>query len=159
MLGCHSVHHHDGFELLYATLLGLMTLLLAGGEPAQDAAAPVRVMSVEQRLIVRVPVRLRAYGRLRWEEDRNGPKCLPVGALAGASLAGDDGIDFVLRNRQRVRAKLDDDCDGLDFYGSFYVQPEDRRICAGRDTIRSRAGASCEIRRFKMLVPHFVAAE
>ena len=116
-------------------------------------------MSVEQRLIVRVPVRPRAKGRLRWEESRHGPKCLPVEALAGASLAGSDGIDFVLRGRQRVRAKLDDDCDGLDFWEGFYVQPEDRRICAGRDAIRSRVGGVCGISKFRMLVPHLDPSE
>lgn len=111
-------------------------------------------MSVEQRLIVRVPVRPRVNGRLRWEEANYGPKCLPVQAVAGASLAGNDGIDFVLQGRKRVRAKLDSECDGLDFWEGFYIQPEDRRICAGRDTIRSRVGGVCGISKFRMLVPH-----
>lgn len=110
-------------------------------------------MTIEERLIVRVPVRPRLHGRLRWEEADHGPKCLPVGAIAGASLAGNNGIDFVLRNRQRVRAKLDDECAGLDFWEGFYVQPQDRRICARRDSISSRVGATCEISRFRMLSP------
>lgn len=114
-------------------------------------------MSIERRLVVRVPVGPRIPGHLRWHEVGDGPRCLPVRAIAGASLAGDFGIDFVLRNRQRVRARLDDDCGGLDFYDGFYVQPEDRRICAGRDEIRSRVGATCEISRFRMLAPQLVA--
>ena len=116
-------------------------------------------MTIEQRLIVRVPVRPRFRGRLHWEEVDYGPKCLPVGAIAGASLAGPDGIDFVLRNRQRVRAKLDDDCGGLDFYDGFYVQPQDRRVCARRDSISSRVGRTCVINRFRMLVPRLEGGE
>lgn len=116
-------------------------------------------MTVEQRLIVRVPVRPQWRGQLRWDEADRGPKCLPVGAIAGASLAGTDGIDFVLRNRQRVRAKLDADCAGLDFWEGFYVQPQDRRICARRDSISSRVGATCEISRFRSLTPRFEQEE
>jgi hypothetical protein len=143
---------------LYAALLGLLTVLLSGSEQA-DAAPSVRSMTIEQRLIVRVPVRPRLRGHLHWEEVDYGPKCLPVGAIAGASLAGPDGIDFVLRNRQRVRAKLDDDCGGLDFYDGFYVQPQDRRVCARRDSISSRVGRTCEINRFRMLVPRLEGGE
>ena len=64
-----------------------------------------------------------------------------------------ESIDFVLRNRQRVRAKLASDCDGLDFWDGFYMQPEDTQICAGRDVVRNRAGGTCEIRRFRLLRP------
>ena len=143
---------------MYTAFLGLLTLLLAGGEQS-TAPAEVRTMVVEQRLIMRVPVRPQFRGRLRWEEEEHGPKCLPVGAIAGAALAGSNGIDFVLKNRQRVRAKLGDECTGLDFWDGFYVQPQDRRICARRDSISSRVGATCEINRFRMLVPHLERGE
>lgn len=144
---------NDGISPLFSALIAYLTLLLSGSEQSAQPAPAVRSMSVEQRLIVRVPVRPRLRGRLHWEEHDRGPKCLPVGAIAGASLAGPDGIDFVLRNRQRVRAKMSDDCGGLDFYGGFYVQPEDGRICARRDPIRRRDGGICEIDRFRLLVP------
>lgn len=138
---------------MYAALLSLLTILMSGSEQADAAVPSVRSMTIEQRLIVHVPVRPRFRGRLHWDEGDHGPKCLPVSTIAGAALAGTDGIDFVLRNRQRVRAKLDDDCGGLDFYDGFYVQPQDRRICARRDSISSRVGRTCEINRFRMLVP------
>lgn len=144
---------------MYAAFLSLLTVLLVGSEQGQAPASTVRSMTVEQRLIVRVPVRPRFHGRLQWEEADYGPKCLPVSAIAGAALAGTDGIDFVLRNRQRVRAKLDDDCGGLDFYDGFYVQPQDRRVCARRDSISSRVGRTCEINRFRMLVPRLEGGE
>ena len=144
---------------MYAALLSLLTVLMVGSEQAEAPAPSVRSMTVEQRLIVRVPVRPRFHGRLHWEEADHGPKCLPVSAIAGAALAGTDGIDFVLRNRQRVRAKLGDDCGGLDFYDGFYVQPQDRRVCARRDSISSRVGRTCEIDRFRMLVPRLEGGE
>src|SRR5688500_8211861 len=45
---------NDGQSPLYAALLGLLTVLLSGSEQA-DAAPSVRSMTIEQRLIVRVP--------------------------------------------------------------------------------------------------------
>ena len=68
-------------------------------------------------------------------------------------LSGRSSVDFVLRDRRRVRAELDSDCPALDFYGGFYVQPDDDRICARRDVIRSRMGGICRIERFRRLVP------
>ena len=64
-----------------------------------------------------------------------------------------NGIDFILRGRQFVRARLDTDCEGLDFYGGFYLQSEDKRICARRDAISLRTGGSCRIEKFRTLTP------
>jgi hypothetical protein len=139
--------------MIFAGFFGLLAMLLAGGEPAPVAPAPsVRVMTVERQMILRIPVRTHPNLLLRWEEEK-GPKCLPVAAIAGAMLSGRDSIDLVLRNRQRLRARLDSDCDGLDFYGDFYIQTGDDRVCAKRDVIRSRMGGSCRIEKFKLLVP------
>jgi hypothetical protein len=68
-------------------------------------------------------------------------------------LSGPQQVDFILVNRQHVRAELDNDCPALDFYGGFYLQLPDDRLCAGRDAIRPRMGGSCTIEKFKMLVP------
>ena len=107
---------------------------------------------IEERLIIRIPVAPRPRIRIRWEEEK-GPKCLPAEGIARAFLSGPDSVDFLMRGRQLIRARLDSDCDGLDFYGQFYVQPNDGRICARRDAIRSRVGGSCRIERFRTLVP------
>jgi hypothetical protein len=141
--------------MTFAGFFGLIALLLASSEaesPSADDAPKVRVMTIQQEMILRVPVR--PYPRLKfhWEEDK-GPKCLPVQAIAGALLSGSDSIDIVLRNRQRVRARLDNDCEGLDFYGGLYLQTEDGQLCAKRDVIRSRMGGTCTIEKFRMLVP------
>lgn len=138
--------------MIFAGFVGLLSALLAGSAVPPAPPEGVRIMTVEERITIRVPVAPHPRRRLRWEEEK-GPKCLPVGAIAGAFLSGPDSIDFLLRGRRLVRARLDNDCDGLDFYGKLYVQPEDRRICARRDAIRSRAGTSCRIEKFRSLVP------
>jgi hypothetical protein len=138
--------------MILTGLVGLLAAMLAGSEEPPAPREGVSIMSVEERLIIRVPVAPRPRVRLRWDEEK-GPKCVPAGAIARAFLSGPDSIDFMLRGRQFVRAQLDSDCEGLDFYGGFYVQPEDRRICARRDTIRSRVGGSCRIEKFHTLVP------
>jgi hypothetical protein len=138
--------------MIFAGLMGLLSALLAASEAPPMPAERVRITTIEERLTIRVPVAPRPRRRIRWEEEK-GPKCLPAGAIAGAFLSGPDSIDFLLHDRRLVRARLDNDCGGLDFYGKLYVQPEDRRICARRDTIRSRAGASCRIEKFRSLVP------
>ena len=87
----------------------------------------------------------------RWVEKR-GPKCIAAGDLGGA-IVGSRTVDLVLRGGERVRATLDGDCPALDFYSGFYLKPSaDGQICAGRDTIRSRSGDSCEISGFRRLV-------
>ena len=140
--------------MILAGLVSLLSALLAGSEEPAALRGSVRVTTIEERLIIRVPVVPRPHQRFKihWEE-KKGPKCLQVDSIARAFLSGPDSIDLVLRSRQLVRARLDNDCDGLDFYGQLYVQPEDRRICAKRDTIRSRMGGSCRIERFRTLVP------
>ena len=138
--------------MIFTGLVGLLSALLAGSEEPPMPREGVRIMTVEERMTIRVPVAPRPRLRVRWEEEK-GPKCVPAGLIAGAFLSGPDSIDFILRGRRLVRARLDSDCEGLDFWGGFYVQPEDRRICAKRDSIRSRVGGSCRIEKFRSLVP------
>ena len=138
--------------MILTGLVGLLTALRAGSEAAPAPSERVRTMTVEERLIIRIPVTPRPRIRIRWEEEK-GPKCLPARAIAGAFLSSPDSVDFLMRNRQRVRARLDNDCDGLDFYGQLYLLPDDGKICARRDVIRSRVGGSCRIDRFRTLVP------
>jgi hypothetical protein len=145
----------DQYSVTFAGFLGLIALLLATNEanPSRSSASqPVRVMTSQRQIILRVPVRPHPRMSLRWEEEK-GPKCLPVGAIAGAMLSSPGSIDLLLRNSQRVRAKLDEDCAGLDFYAGFYLQTEDRQFCADRDVIRNRMGGTCQVEKFRMLVP------
>lgn len=120
-----------------------------------QGVGPVSVsrLVVQQEVILRVPVvRPRLARPIRWEE-KKGPKCIASDDILAAALADQRSIDFLLRDRTRVRARMDDDCPTIDFYGNFYIQPRDDRICAKRDEIRSRIGGSCRIEKFRRMVP------
>lgn len=117
-----------------------------------DESAAVRRVVIEDQLTIRVPVRTRHLPLIEWRE-RKGPKCFPAQTIRGAMLSGPGSVDFLLRDRRRVRAELDSDCLALDFYGDFYLQLEDGQVCARRDTIRSRMGGVCRIDRFRLLEP------
>jgi hypothetical protein len=135
-------------------LLGLIPALFGAvaDPPAENQA--VRRVIVQDEVIFRIPIRPRISRPVEWIEQK-GPKCIPANMLAGAMLSGPSSIDFVLRNRQVVRAKMDSDCPALDFYKNFYLQPDDDYVCAKRETIRSRVGGSCRIEKFKLLVPQY----
>lgn len=140
--------------MTFASLLAFLPALL-GLAGTQSAGQQTRVttMTVEHQIIMRVPVRPYALPRhIEWIE-RKGPKCIAAADIRGAALSGRDHIDFLLADRQRIRAELDDDCPTLDFYGGFYLKREDERICARRDSINSRIGLGCEIRKFRRLEP------
>jgi len=136
------------------TILSFIPLLL-GFFAAQPVAMQQGVtrLVIQDEVILRVPVRPRPFQpAIDWEE-RKAPKCLPVAAIRGALLSGPSQLGFILAGGARVRAKFDEDCPALDFYGSFYLQPQDERLCAGRDAVHSRIGGSCTIDKFRQLVP------
>jgi hypothetical protein len=88
-----------------------------------------------------------------WQEER-GPRCVPARQIAHAALMRQQSFDLVLRDRTRLRARLERRCPALDFYVNFYISPtRDGLICADRDSIRSRAGGECRIDRFRTLRP------
>ena len=139
--------------LLAAPAMGM------GGPQRVQAPAPVvsvTQMTIHERILIRMPI---ARGRAAdqatptaWKE-KHGPKCIGIGDLGGALIAGPSAVDLVLAGGKRVRARLDGDCQPLDFYAGFYIKPGmDGRVCADRDSIRVRSGASCPIDSFKRLV-------
>lgn len=134
------------------TLFGLFPALfgLAAETPAEQEV--VRRVVIRDEVILHIPIRPRRSVPIEWKEQK-GPKCLDSGMIAGAMLSGPSTIDFVTRDRKRFRAQLDSECPALDFYGGFYMQLDEDRICAKRETIRNRVGASCRIERFRQLVP------
>ena len=138
------------------TLLALLGLIPAMfgmvGDPPSSTERGVRRVVINEELVISIPIRPRRSPRLHWVE-KKGPKCIGTDRLAGAMWSGPTSIDFVLRDRSRIRAVMDDECPALDFYKGFYLQPDDDRICAKRETIRSRVGASCRIEKFRRLVP------
>jgi len=135
----------------------MMLLAFLGLFPAMfgltaESPQAVRRMVVRDEIILRIPVRPRPSPAIEWKE-RKGPRCLDTNRLAGAMLSGPSSIDFVLRDRRRFRAEMDSECPALDYYNGFYLLPEDDRLCAKRDFVRSRVGGSCRIERFRSLVP------
>lgn len=132
----------------------------AAAVPGQDWSGPVEFaqMTIRERIIVRVPRMPVAPPRtaappVTWKE-KGGPKCIAVGSLAGALVTQPDAVDLVLIGGQRLRAKLDGDCRPLDFYSGFYLKPSaDGKVCADRDAIRARSGATCPISKFRSLKP------
>ena len=117
----------------------------------QSADAPVvRRVVIQEQLIIGVPVRPQISRPIEWQE-KHGPKCIPQKRIAGAILSSNNDIDFVLSDRSRIRAKLQGNCPALDFYGRFYLQPEDSNVCAGRDMVRTRMGGACQIEKFRVL--------
>jgi hypothetical protein len=137
------------FLALFPLLLGLASA------PSDAPQVSVQRMVVEQEWILRVPVRpQRLPQRFDWVESK-GPKCVPASDIRGALLSGTDHVDFLLPERQRIRATFDEDCPALDFYGGFYLKTEDHQLCAKRDSVHSRIGGSCRIERFRKLRPKF----
>lgn len=135
-----------------ATFITVLPLLL--GVYAVEPDTVTRLV-IQDEVILRVPIQPRPmWPRIEWRE-KKGPKCIPATAIRRAFLSGPEQVDFVLSDRSRIRAKFDEDCPALDFYGGFYLQPEDERVCARRDAVHSRMGGSCRIERFRQLVPKF----
>jgi hypothetical protein len=139
------------------SIIGLWPMLLALFA-AQPGPAPQTItrMVIEQTVIWRVPLQSRpVMAQIEWieREGSAGPKCIPVARIRRALLSGPEHVDFVFARGGRIRAQFDEDCPALDFYGNFYLQPQDGRLCAGRDAVRSRLGESCTIGSFRQLVP------
>lgn len=133
-----------------ALILSLLPAIF--GFAVAEQSDQVRTLVVQEEVIMRIPVRPRPVQPNAWEE-KKGPKCLDAGSIRGAALSGRESVDFLLFDRTRIRAQLDEDCPALDFYNGFYLTPQNGKVCAKRDDIHSRMGRSCRIERFRDLVP------
>jgi hypothetical protein len=144
-------------------------LLLALAAPSAIAADPgdpglvLGQFTFHQHIIIRVPVMpapppppqpMPAAPPPRWVE-HGAPKCLPLDHVTGAAVTGADSVDLMMDDGQRMRAVLDQDCPALDFYSGFYLtRNQDGKVCAQRDQIHARSGATCPIQKFRKLVVH-----
>jgi hypothetical protein len=146
--------HGDGPAVSASDLWNFVPLLL-GLFAAQLGAVGQTVtrLIIQDEVILRVPVQPHPLiPQIEWVE-KKGPKCIPAGEIQRAMLSGSGQVDFIMANRSRIRAQLDEDCPALDFYADFYLQPPDEHLCAGRDAVHSRIGGSCAIERFSRLLP------
>jgi hypothetical protein len=144
-----------GDEVTPGAFLSLLPLLfgIMAAQPGVVEQSVSRIV-VQDEIILRIPVQPHPImPQIEWVEHK-GPKCIPVAAIRRALLSGSEEVDFVLASRARIRARFDEDCPALDFYGGFYLQPQDdEQLCVRRDAIHSRMGGSCTIQRFRFLEP------
>ncbi|TVV75286.1 hypothetical protein [Sphingomonas solaris] len=116
--------------------------------------ADVTIRERVERVIVRIRTGLAGSSPTPKYKEKKAPRCIAAASIAAAAVTEPDSVDFVLKGGERVRARLDDDCPALDYYGGFYLRPTaDRTICADRDSIHARSGGECAITRFRKLVP------
>lgn len=145
--------------MILAGAAALLLFAFAAGDEERPRPRAVQSGSFiirQQQIIIRVPAGIRrvtpaGQSLIRWQEGR-GPRCVAAGRIVGASRMGQESVDLIFRDNSRVRARLERRCPALDFYRGFYVNAtEDGRICAERDSIRSRSGGACEIDQFRTL--------
>lgn len=137
-------------------------LLLLLAAPAAPDPGMTGQLLFHQHIVIRIP-RMPVAEPMRapepplpsveWQE-KDGPKCVASDDLIAATIPADDRVDLMLRGGERLRARLDKKCRTLDFYTGFYVTAgHDGRVCARRDSIRTRSGDDCGIDKFRRLVP------
>lgn len=86
--------------------------------------------------------------------EKKADDCVKLEKITGFAVTRGDSVDLVMSDGKRLRARLSSNCPALGFYAGFYVKPhKDGKICAKRDTLRSRSGGSCGIDDFHRLVP------
>jgi hypothetical protein len=118
---------------------------------------------IEQRVVIRVAPARRARQDLlanlpqgqmasRFQE-RPMKRCVLMANVAGVQSGPENRLILFMRDRRIVSAALEKTCSARDFYSGFYVErTSDGMFCTGRDTLRSRTGASCGVKRFANLV-------
>lgn len=141
--------------MILAGATALMVLVFGNAADETPPREEFAQVTIRQQIILRVPSsRPQAApvsAPVEWREGR-GPRCVPASSVLGATMLSRNSVDLVLRDRSRVRARLDSSCPGLDFYRGFYVSgTEDGMICADRDVVRSRMGGQCKIDQFRSL--------
>jgi len=94
--------------MMLLTFLGLIPALfsMAGQASPQQQPQGVRRVVINEEVIISIPIRPRQSQRVDWIEQK-GPKCIRTNRIAGTTLSGPSSIDFLLRDRQRVRAIMD----------------------------------------------------
>ena len=87
-------------------------------------------------------------------EQRKIGKCIPARSIAGVQTASSRDLVLYLTDRRMIRAQLRKSCNARDFYLGFMIEPNaDGNLCADRDTLRARTGATCKIDAIRQLVP------
>ena len=79
--------------------------------------------------------------------------CISIDAIAGVQPAQQNRLLLFMRDHRVLTAALERACNAEDYYSGFYVERnEDGQICARRDKLQSRAGATCKVSQLNKLV-------
>jgi len=124
-------------------------------------------VSIEQHIVIRISPRAPANADPRVAmfydapdspggshiEERKMGKCVPIDGVAGVQIAQTNKLVLYMRDSRVVSAGLDKGCNARDYYSGFYVaRSSDGMICAGRDKLQARNGASCKLGKLHQLV-------
>ncbi len=124
-------------------------------------------VSIEQHIVIRIAPRAPANADPRVAmfydapaspqashiEERKMGKCVPIDGVAGVQITQANKLVLYMRDSRVVSAGLDKGCNARDYYAGFYVaRSSDGMICAGRDKLQARNGASCKVGKLHQLV-------
>lgn len=139
----------------------LLLLFVAPASPAEPPRWDEAARALQQQVTIHVPrvtvtssttIILRTSRPVALVE-KKANDCVKVSNISGFAVNTADSVDLVLRDGSLLRAKLGRDCPALGFYSGFYVKAnKDQKICAKRDSFRSRSGRLCDVEAFKALV-------
>lgn len=139
----------------------LLLLFVAPASPPEPPSWDDAAKALQQQVTIHVPrvtvtssttIILRAARPVTLVE-KKANDCVKVENISGFAVNTADSVDLVLRDGSLLRAKLGRDCPALGFYSGFYVKAnKDQKICAKRDSFRSRSGRLCDVEAFKALV-------
>ncbi len=147
---------------------GFNALPAAPFEVFREARQPQELgqVRIEQRVIIRITpsspaareqmmAELRRQGASRTsyaEEKLSG--CIAIAGIAGVQPAPEQNrLLLFMRDRRVLSAALERACNPRDYYSGFYIErSDDGQLCAKRDLLQSRAGASCKVAQLSRLV-------
>lgn len=73
-------------------------------------------------------------------------RCIGVNTVAGAVVFGDSAVELTMKSGKRWRLYFAQRCPTLNFYSGFYYRRAQAGVlCAGKDSVISRAGGECAI--------------
>jgi hypothetical protein len=137
---------------LIAGLLLAASSIAAAPAPSDEPREQYAQLSFHSRVVIRFDA-ARVPPVTRWAE-KKGPHCIQMSDIQASAVIVPNSVDLALRGGERARMRFEKSCPALDYYSGFYVVPNaDGKICAGRDTVRDRAGGECAIDKFRKLVP------
>jgi hypothetical protein len=146
---------------------GFDSLPAAPFEVFQEARRPQELgqVRIEQRVIIRISpsspaarermmadFRSETTSRTSYQEEKL-QGCIAIAGIAAVQPAPENRLLLFMRDRRVLSAALERACNARDYYSGFYVErSEDGQLCARRDLLQSRAGASCKVAQLNRLV-------